>query len=741
MASGVPAVAVPWTDGEKIPDRNVRDIFRRPPDLPQAFYRSSLIIGSRGVGKTTLLRYLKSTHDGVGVHISLAAEFATLGRQTVYGPLAVDIPSALEPLVMGKSTSLIATALAIRLIRKGVRGNDDLFQACLPQSLSVPTTSDEEGLLRLQRQIAKTDLEAFDGVVDSHGLPDYVSSLGRAAESSHGPLLLLLDRADMVPPVSLVPVIDLLDQSQQFTALIAMRPGHASDVIANSGEGAVAGDHYQIVHLGIRPRTEVWRDFVKSAVGAQLGHLSLETIPEEVHAMVLQLSRESLRNALELYARYLQGDGEPALRLKEAIEDMRDNQLAAAQKTLQRHHPDFRRFINESKKESLNGKAGLDGPLIISFSATPSRSLFDHSNVLDRFVDSALRGGALCMPEGQKWLPGLRPSELEVPPLFMWQEGDLPWHASASPSKLHITRAKDALSVSGGPTKPPSLFIAYRMDFESSKAFRSHLEQEMQQNPLLHQVVVKDGRVLPGENWAPVIRERIRSARVVVGDVTGARPEVVFELGFAYGLKRVVIPVVESKAAFQDVPKWLRMTQLAHYGDRSGLAGVATAVATYLHDRDLARQSHKPDAFPPRAVWLRSLPWSEQAHAQFISACGQDGMRPETYGPEDDPEIVIEKACSSSLLVATIDGTEADSLVHYICGAIVARPSAGSGPRFNRKIVLVVEADGSEAEQLIASSLIRCADIVKVVKPSGVYAEVRAHCRVYRDWSRSRGSG
>ena len=86
----------PWIEGEKIPDERVREIFRQPPGVPSLFFRSSLVIGSRGVGKTTLFRYLKEIHHGVAVHISLATEFASLTKQTALGPLSLDYTPALQ---------------------------------------------------------------------------------------------------------------------------------------------------------------------------------------------------------------------------------------------------------------------------------------------------------------------------------------------------------------------------------------------------------------------------------------------------------------------------------------------------------------------------------------------------------------------------------------------------------------------------------------------------------------------
>src|SRR5579864_5126145 len=92
-----------WVEGEKIPDDRLTEIYCQPPGVPVAFYRSHLIIGSRGVGKTTLFRYQKLKHEGIAVHLSLATELASLTKQIGLGPLAMDCPPELEPLLIGKA--------------------------------------------------------------------------------------------------------------------------------------------------------------------------------------------------------------------------------------------------------------------------------------------------------------------------------------------------------------------------------------------------------------------------------------------------------------------------------------------------------------------------------------------------------------------------------------------------------------------------------------------------------------
>ena len=76
----------PWPDAKRIPDKRIREVFRPPPAMPARFSRSALVVGSRGVGKTILFRYLKDTHEGFATHIYLSTEFASLTKAG-HGPL------------------------------------------------------------------------------------------------------------------------------------------------------------------------------------------------------------------------------------------------------------------------------------------------------------------------------------------------------------------------------------------------------------------------------------------------------------------------------------------------------------------------------------------------------------------------------------------------------------------------------------------------------------------------------
>src|SRR5580658_4001557 len=153
-----------WVDGEQIPDDRIEEIFQQPPGLPVRFLRSALIVGARGVGKTTLFRYLRKIHEGVAVHVSLVTEFASLTLQTGFGPLAPEIPKELEAGIIGKASALLATCIALRLVKRGISVPLDAMGQCLPNEIRAELTSATtiDVMSNLRTKVAETPLQTFD---------------------------------------------------------------------------------------------------------------------------------------------------------------------------------------------------------------------------------------------------------------------------------------------------------------------------------------------------------------------------------------------------------------------------------------------------------------------------------------------------------------------------------------------------------------------------------------------------
>jgi hypothetical protein len=737
----MPAVGNLWIEGEKIPDRRVKAIFRPPPELPSVFLRSSLLIGSRGAGKTTLFRYQEQIHQGVAIYVSLAEEFGPLAREMSYGPLAFDIPNHIESYLIGKATSLLAISIAEHLNHKGhtISIKRSSLAECLPEDFSPPKRSiDTQWLVKIKKALIRnTNIEAFNGIAESRPLPFFLADVGRTLESKSGPLLLLLDRADMVLPAALIPLVEVLDQSRQYTALVAMRPGHAGESLASVSETIIPGDNYGLEYLGTNPRSEEWIKFVEDAVRAQLGPV-LDTIPKGIKRWIITVARDSLRTALELFARYISEKGMLALNeLTTAMNDLREKQLAAAQRTLQNYHPDFRKLVHDLRAEALSNISHIKGPVFITIDRHESNELFDKSKRWSRFIDVGLRCGALCMPEGEHWSPGLQPNKLEVPPLLIWQKGDSFWTDNQNPTPAVIGMSRSMLRPGGGPQKPTSIFVAYRMRVDESIGFLNKLKSALRLNTKLHDLVVEDGRVPEGIKWAEKIRERISKTKVVIADVTGVSSEVFFELGFAYGLGKFEIRAVKDKVQISDLPHWIREVQIGHYGDDAGISGLVSSISVHLSDPSFNKGAKPPQPVLPLAVWLRNTDWNQQAHEQFQVVAERWGLKHETYDDGTSEETLIRRAASASLLVVSLDGTKADALMHYVCGAVAAKPRAGTYNRPLSREIIVLEDPKQAGAALVADSLKRCHHIARVIQLNQIRGQIEQFGQAYQQWATS----
>ncbi len=357
------------------------------------------------------------------------------------------------------------------------------------------------------------------------------------------------------------------------------------------------------------------------------------SIPEDIKTEIVLVARDSVRTTLELFARCLSaGSALTRAHLGSAIESLQENLLTAAQSTLQGHHLEFRRLVKEIKKKAIDQSGQITGPVQISISAELSDSLFDTSTKLSRFVDSALRSGAFCLCEGHRWAPGLKPNNLELPPILAWHKGARFWkHNSALPIEISLQES-EVLRYSGGPMKPPTLFIAFRLKSSESVRFRDELEKAIHAHPNLREFRVVDGRTHAGASWAPEVRSRIVGSRLVIGDVTGMKPDVLFELGFAYGLGKPTIPAGSMETRPSSLPTWLTSIQIGSYGTKGAMNGLVSSIVAHLSDSEGTRLSQPLQPVPSLAVWVRELAWNQHSKEQFLTAAQACGLKPEIFG-------------------------------------------------------------------------------------------------------------
>lgn len=727
----------PWPDAERIPEKRVREVFRSPPAMPARFVRSALVVGSRGAGKTILFRYLKDTHTGFATHIYLSTEFASLTKAG-HGPLAPRYPENIEKQLSGKATSLLALSISDRLQRKGLSVPIEHLLRCLPEKYRPNVNKIDAQWINDTRELVNIEtLAGFEGVAEASPLVSFVSESGDINRNTCGPLLLLLDRADAVPSPALLPAFELLDQAGPYTTLLATRPGIGGEPLSRIARVVVPGDSYDVMHLGLYPRSTQWINLVKEALEAQFDS-KFTTLPESIRNSIIVFSRDSIKVAVELVAGCISDDGICTdNELISLIEDLRDSRLTTAQRTLQTYIGDFRDSVRNIREQVLEQHSVLTPGVLVTIKRRLQPSLLPERTHLDLFLDAALRTWAVCMPEGQQWVPGLRPIQVEIPPLLIWTKKEKLWANWDSPAEITLNVSE--LTGYGGPRSySPTLFIAYRMTFDESIEFRNSLEEFVHSYPYLSDVRVQDGNVPLGAKWPETIRKRINKSNIVVGDIEGMRPDVLFELGFAYGQGKVYIPVFKTfPENMEDIPDWLIGRQTGYYGDAAGIERIVTSIVTHLSDPEFIKPPAPPQPIPALVVWLRQLDWNKHALEQFRTLIHREGLNVEVYKDSAlTNERNIRRAASAGLLVLSLDGTEMDGLMHYIAGAVVSRPSAGRGQKSLCRNVIILEENLKKHASL---SLQKCEDSEETVvlcSPEDLVLTANKFINNYTRWVR-----
>ena len=422
MASWV----TPPYDAEKASTEQVRANYRTPPGTQREFGRGTLVVGRRGVGKTLLLRYHRHTFDGLALYGDLFKILTAIASDTGAGGLTFDISSDLEPLIVSKTNALLAYWIMEGAYDSGANLSWDALQRVLPASLrsTVPTGSDVKTELDgLYARLFRAPLDDFTNDESSRGLDALIGSL---SEMANGRLLLLLDRAELVPSPCITSVFRLMDQSAPCTTVIASRPGILGQAFTNTAYRPAPGDHFNLWHLGSHPYSEDWQDFVAECLAVWTPNF-VESMQRDHLAWVITMSRDSLRTALELTYNSIDQSGAITVEATAAqLEVVQRMLLQAAEGELADVHSDLAFFLADVRRRTRRAS-----PVLLKI-RDGRQQLFHERTALDRMIDIALRVGLFAMPHGEAWHPFVQPHELEIPAIYLWRMEDPPWSTTAS---------------------------------------------------------------------------------------------------------------------------------------------------------------------------------------------------------------------------------------------------------------------------------------------------------------------
>jgi|SRR5579871_299214 len=685
-----------WLDAEKIP----ADLFDRrfvpPPGIDLPPRRSTLLLGTRGVGKTSLLKFLERPElsgESVALSIDLYGSLAHIGRDAGIGAWEQDVDERTTDLVQGKTSATLAWKLADEVQRRGFTPGRDLLQACIPESIEVGRNGSSSSLAK---RILDEPLESFAGIAKANPLREFVNDFSKRISERGKEVRVLLDRADMVSPAVLSPIVSLLDQSGSYTCVLASRPGHGypTDVFGST----IPRDHFDVTYLGANPESDQWAEFVRTVLAKIFGP-ELERVPPEVQDFLIGLGRDSIRTTIDLSDKYLSFRSEDrVLAVRNAVEKVRVEQLGQTEEPLRGFQDEFRRLISDLRKQATSkGTEALAGPIEVTLKSGQSSTLADPSAEVVGLVDRAMRSGAFCLSGAHNWTPSRTPTTFVVAPILTWKYTDPFWsfRAGATPTRVPLTESQ-LLRSFGGPAKNLVIFVAYNFGNPKSEDFRKAIESRMKraQTPAqFSKCEVVDGHGEGGRVWAHGIRDRLTKARVVLADVTTPRHEIYFESGLAHSIGKTVVFAVGDERSGAVLPDWVRKYHVETFGSTTGMASLMRTIAREIAPGRRRRPHELSASIPGTAVWIRRFAWNGLAVSQFKMAIEQSfrWTSPRIFDDVKDHEEVIATARAAQLVVVSLDGTKDDLLMYYIAGLVCGAPNTTEGDPLPRLLVVVAD--------------------------------------------------
>ena len=296
----------------------------------------------------------------------------------------------------------------------------------------------------------------------------------------------------------------------------------------------------------------------------------------------------------------------------------------------------------------------------------------------------------------------------------------------------------DLLS-SGPRSKSNKIFVAYRFKSPHSIAFRQKIETKIKTSDSLKEIDVIDGHVEGGKSWASEIRRRLSTSKLVVADLTALSPEVLFECGFAWGLNKIILPVVKDKSKLFGLPVWLTDLQILSYTTDSECNKVLDAISDNLMKSQRVRNQkglNKPD--PKKAIWI----YGGNEFDVYRQHLLQTAKRFELELPEEDlpqslndaDENLINDILKSSLIIGFVNNTQSDSFIHFATGLVMSKPLAGDAHnKIRRKVILAIQR-GLNIKDVVADSAVRCHTTVKVVSPEQINNELLNFAQSYKSY-------
>lgn len=281
----------------------------------------------------------------------------------------------------------------------------------------------------------------------------------------------------------------------------------------------------------------------------------------------------------------------------------------------------------------------------------------------------------------------------------------------------------------------PKVFIAYRMNDESSIAMRDEIESILREDS----IEVLTGQMGDGMDWAPEIRARIASCKLVIADVTGPSKEVLFEYGLA--INKPTIPIIQAASDENSIPRWITARNYRIYGGL-GTREIANSVTTQILStgNQTIRNRPLPPPIAGRVTWIASRNTRSDTGVEVVRRLSLErGLDfREIYCEDLESPEDIRDVLRSWLTIARINCGPQDYIAHFAFGDIVARLRTGhaskKGEYIDRRCVAVCDNEIHQRSCLADSVRRVSRDVITILRTDEIAGYFEPTFKHFQKW-------
>lgn len=414
-------------DADDFTDEKIALAYVEHPDAPIAFRRSTLVIGSRGAGKTFLLRHrARHAHPGA-VYLKLTSVLSSIPRNSGIGAHADHLSREVEEQLQAKTAALIAANVLLACVkdRKESAPSMTILSGLLPAVLRSSGEATREVLQDTIGSAAAQELSLWQAGVELRNLQDFFSAINDHYGKGFA---LFLDGAESASYPSVRVLYQLLDQSVPVLTVVAARPGMAQLIERLPDASLMPGDHFEILHLGTDPYGDRWQGFSRTVVQSTLDAFNVSRPQSLELAWASALARDSLRQAVQ-FAEHGYQTVNDLNRRAQLIDLVRQDRLARARSIMSSWNPNFSKLLDTIRAQYWQkATPGRQDYLVLGVKdLAPQLFPGTARDTVGDFFTAGLLCEVFFYPPRTQWSAFEIPTAVEINPLLIWDESRREW--------------------------------------------------------------------------------------------------------------------------------------------------------------------------------------------------------------------------------------------------------------------------------------------------------------------------